>query len=150
MVLWINKMNRKILLLIMAVIITWNLLSEPMFISMFIKSEEIVVEIADTNQKKALGLMFRKSIPDNYGMLFIYSEEDQRAMWMKNALVSLDLIFLNAQKEVVEIIRNVPPCKKDPCKTYISKIKAQYVLEVRGNRSKEIELQAGDRLFFIL
>jgi uncharacterized membrane protein (UPF0127 family) len=45
---------------------------------------------------------------------------------------------------------NVPPCKKEPCKTYVTHVPAQYVLELRGNRAKELNLQPGDSVMFIL
>lgn len=123
--------------------------SETRFISLFIGSEEFIVEIAETEKEKATGLMFRKSIPDNFGMLFLYQGEDFRGIWMKNTLIHLDLIFLNSHREIVDIRINVPPCEEEPCKTYISKKKAKYVLELKGNRSKELKLKAGDSLFFI-
>ena len=144
------KMKRSILLLIIIFLSATKLISTPQFISIFIGTDEFLVEIADTDKKKALGLMFRKEIPDNFGMLFVYSEEDYRGIWMKNTLINLDLIYLNSAKEIVEIIYNVPPCKKDPCETYISEDKAQYVLELKGNRAKSLNLKKGDRIFFIL
>ncbi|MCK5004435.1 MAG: DUF192 domain-containing protein [Candidatus Aminicenantes bacterium] len=143
-------MKNKILLITMLAIVFSNLFSGSGFTTIFLGDEEFVVEIAETNREKALGLMYRKEIPDNFGMLFIYSNEDFRGMWMKNTLVNLDLIFLNSQKEIVEIIHNVPPCVKDPCKSYISEKKAKYVLELKGNRSKKLNLNEGDRIFFIL
>ena len=123
--------------------------AETRFISLFIGQEEFVVEIAETEEKKMTGLMYRKSIPDNFGMLFFYQNEDFRGMWMKNTLIHLDLIYLSSNREIVDIHINVPPCKKEPCKTYISKKKAKYVLELKGNRSKELKLKIGDSLFFI-
>jgi len=124
--------------------------SPPRFIPVLIGGEEFQVEIADTDKKKTLGLMFRKSIPDHYGMLFVYSREDYRGIWMKNTLIHLDLIFLNSSREIVRIFHNVPPCKQDPCKTYIPEEKAQYVLEIKGKRAKSLNLKTGDRIFFIL
>ncbi len=143
-------MKRSILILIIFFLFVTKLISTPRFISILIGEDEFLVEIADTDKKKALGLMFRKEIPDNFGMLFVYSIEDYRGIWMKNTLISLDLIYLNSAKEIIEIIYNVPPCKKDPCKTYISEGKAQYVLELKGNRAKSLNLKKGDRIFFIL
>ena len=143
-------MKNLILLIALFTIIFNNLFSGTGFITVFLGDEEFVVEIAETDKEKAFGLMYRKEIPDNFGMLFIYSKEDFRGMWMKNTLISLDLIFLNSQKEIVEIINNVPPCIKDPCQSYISGKKAKYVLELKGNRSKELDLKEGDRIFFIL
>lgn len=130
--------------------ISTSLVTGAEFITMFIGEVEFVVEVAKTDREKALGLMYRKEIPDNFGMLFIYSNEDYRGMWMKNTLVSLDLIFLNSEKEIVEILHNVPPCVKDPCRSYISEKKAKYVLELKGKRSEELDLNTGDRIFFIL
>ncbi len=143
-------MKNVIFLVVLLTILSSGLFSGAGFTSIFIGDEEFVVEIAESNGEKALGLMYRKDIPDNFGMLFVYSIEDFRGMWMKNTLVSLDLIFLNSKKEIVEIIKNVPPCEKDPCKSYISKKKARYVLELKGNRSEDLNLIEGDRIFFIL
>lgn len=123
--------------------------SETRFISLFIGQEEFIVEIAETEEEKITGLMFRKKIPDNFGMLFLYEGEDFRGMWMKNTLIHLDLIFLNSNREIVDIRANVPPCTMEPCETYISRKKAKYVLELKGNRSRELKLKTGDSLFFI-
>lgn len=119
-------------------------------IPLYIGSEQFVVEIADTSEKQLRGLMFRESIPDDYGMLFIYGEEGYRSMWMKNCKVHLDLIFLDADKQIINMYINVPPCKKEPCGTYESKRPAKYVLELRGNRANELKLKPGDTIFFIL
>jgi uncharacterized membrane protein (UPF0127 family) len=119
-------------------------------IPLHIGEEKFKVEIADTDEKQIRGLMFRKSIPDDFGMLFVYKAEDIRGFWMKNTLVHLDLIYLNRDKQVVDMFINVPPCKNDPCQTYVSKKPAQYVLELRGNRAKELDIKIGDAIFFLL
>ena len=118
-------------------------------IPLYIGETKFTVEIADTHEKQLRGLMFRKSIPGDYGMLFVYNDEQIRGFWMKNTLVHLDLIFLNKHKQVVDMILNVPPCEADPCQTYASDKKAQYVIELRGNRAKELNLKVGDTVFFI-
>lgn len=143
-------MKHTIYIVLILFAISTNLIPGPEFITMFIGGDEFVVEVAKTDREKALGLMYRKEIPDNFGMLFIYPNEDHIGMWMKNTLVSLDLIFLNSRKEIVEILHNVPPCEKDPCRSYISGKKAKYVLELKGKRSEELDLNTGDRIFFIL
>ncbi len=119
-------------------------------IPLCIGSVEFTVEIADTEERQMLGLMFRKTIPDDFGMLFVNNAEDYHNMWMKNTLVHLDLIFLNKSRQVVDMYINVPPCEKDPCESYPSRVRAQYVLELRGNRAKELNLKIGDTLFFIV
>lgn len=119
-------------------------------IPLYIGSVEFTVEIADTTEKQMVGLMNRMSISDNFGMLFVNAEEDYHSMWMKNTLVHLDLIFLNKSRQVVSMYINVPPCEKDPCESYPSRVRAMYVLELRGNRAKELNLKIGDTIFFIV
>lgn len=117
---------------------------------LYIGSEKFTVEIADTMEKQLRGLMFRKSVPDDFGMLFVHDGEGYRSIWMKNTLVHLDLIFLNRHKQVVDIYFNVPPCKKEPCESYVTRVPAQYVLELRGNRAKELNIKIGDTIYFTL
>ncbi len=119
-------------------------------IPLYIGSTSFTVEIADTPEKQVMGLMHRKSVPDDYGMLFTYAEEGIHPFWMKNTLVHLDIIFLNRDKQVVDIYFNVPPCRADPCDYYPNRIPAQYVLELRGNRAKELGLKEGDSIHFVL
>jgi uncharacterized membrane protein (UPF0127 family) len=119
-------------------------------IPLYIGSEKFTVEVAETEEAQMKGLMYRKHVPDDFGMLFIHEEEGYRSMWMKNCFVSLDLVFLNKNKQVVDMYINVPPCKNEPCDTYPSRIPAQYVLELRANRAKELNLKIGDTLTFIL
>jgi uncharacterized membrane protein (UPF0127 family) len=127
-----------------------SLAAEIKVIPLYIGTEKFMVEIADTPEKQLTGLMFREFIPDDFGMLFIHESEDYRSFWMKNCRVSLDIIFLDRNKQVINIHFNVPPCKGDPCKTYGSERPAQYVLELRGNRAKELNLKPGDTIFFSL
>lgn len=119
-------------------------------IPLYIGQEKFMVEVADTPEKQLTGLMYREFIPDDFGMLFIYRTENYRSFWMKNCRVHLDIIFLDKNKQVVNIHSNVPPCEDEPCKTYGSERPAQYVLELRGNRAKELNLKPGDTIFFSL
>lgn len=119
-------------------------------IPLYIGSEKFTVEVAETEEAQMRGLMYRKHVPDDFGMLFVHEEEGFRSMWMKNCFVSLDLIFLNKNKQVVDMYIDVPPCKNEPCDTYPSRIPAQYVLELRANRAKELNLKIGDTMTFIL
>ncbi len=119
-------------------------------IPLYINNHEIIVEVADTPAKKATGLMFRKNIPDDFGMLFIFDDEQIRSFWMKNCRVHLDIIYLDGAKQVVDIHKNVPPCQQEPCKSYVSKKRARYVLELRGGRTDELKLKIGGVVFFIM
>ena len=119
-------------------------------IPLYIGLEKFTVEIADTDEKRITGMMFREFVADDFGMLFIHETELPRGFWMKNCLVHLDIIYLDKNKQIINIHFNVPPCKSEPCPTYESERPAQYVLELRGNRAKELNLKPGDTIFFIL
>ena len=67
--------------------------------------KEIDIEIADTAYERKQGLMFRKSMQEDQGMLFIYEKEDLRGMWMKNTYVSLDILFINGKYEIIRIYK---------------------------------------------
>jgi uncharacterized membrane protein (UPF0127 family) len=69
---------------------------------------KVQAELADTTQKRAMGLMFRESLPANHGMLFTFLEEQEWSFWMKNTRMPLDIIWINKGKKIVHIERNVP------------------------------------------
>lgn len=106
----------------------------------------IKTEIADNDQKRAYGLMFRKNLPYEAGMLFIFDEEDFHSFWMKNTLIPLDILWLDKDMRILYYFANVPPCKSDPCQSYKPLFKAKYVLEVNSGFIKKENLKLGDRL----
>lgn len=108
-----------------------------------IKGEIIELEVAQTPQQQATGLMFRDSLPDNRGMLFSFDKPQVTSFWMKNVNISLDMIFLY-QGKVKAIASNVPPCKTNPCPVYGPKTIIDQVIELRGGRAKELGLKVND------
>jgi hypothetical protein len=104
------------------------------------------VELAITKEEKILGLMFRKSLGRNKGMLFVFNEEGIYPFWMKNTLIPLDIIWISSNNEVVFISENTQPCKEDSCFSITPTQKAKYVLEINAGVSKEIGLKIGDKL----
>ena len=92
----------------------------------------IRLELALTDQEKALGLMYRDSLPPDSGMLFVFDSDASLAFWMKNTFIPLDLVWLDAAGRVVDVRANVPPCRADPCPTYSPAAPARTVLEVNG------------------
>jgi uncharacterized membrane protein (UPF0127 family) len=101
-----------------------------------IGEERINVELARTPAEMQQGLMFRKSLCDDCGMLFVFESEGFHSFWMKNTLIPLDMLFIDANLTVVDVIHAVP-CEQDPCQIYAPKGKALYVLEVNGGRFDE-------------
>lgn len=107
--------------------------------------ETIELEIAQTPQQQATGLMFRQSLEDNRGMLFPFQYERNARFWMKNVPISLDMIFLNGDR-IVAIIPNVPGCTKTPCPIYEPEVLVDGVLELRGGRAAELGVKVNDQI----
>lgn len=103
---------------------------------------ELEVEIADEPREREKGLMFRKSL--STGMLFVFPNEMPLKFWMKNTLISLDMLFINREQKIVGIFENVQPCREDPCETYGPDIPTQYVLELPGGFAKMTSIKLGD------
>jgi len=108
------------------------------------ESYQIDLEVAETSQQQALGLMYREPLPDDRGMLFPFDPPRPVNFWMKNVPAPLDMIFIY-QGEIKAIASNVPPCDATPCPTYGPQQQViDAVIELRGGRAAELELQVGD------
>ncbi|MHC5225246.1 DUF192 domain-containing protein [Ignatzschineria sp. LJL83] len=112
---------------------------------MVILDVPISVELALDSASQARGLMYRQEMPENSGMLFMFSEETPLSFWMKNTLIPLDIIYINEQGNVVHIA-TAQPCKIQNCPSYPSVYPAKYVLELNAGRAEELGLSAGDNL----
>ena len=108
---------------------------------------KINVEIADDNEKRTKGLMFRENLEENDGMLFIFDNEEEQTFWMKNTVIPLDMIFINKNFKIVDI-QNAVPCKEDPCVLYKSAKPIQYVLEVNGYFTTKNNVKIGDKFIY--
>ncbi len=102
---------------------------------------KFMVEIADTRKKRAGGLMYRKNIPDNAGMLFVYNKSKHRTMWMKNTYISLDILFVDDMGRIVNISHNANPMSKTPVKSHHS---VNAVLEIKGGKAASLGIEVGD------
>ncbi|MDR0650473.1 MAG: DUF192 domain-containing protein [Candidatus Peribacteria bacterium] len=80
--------------------------------------------------------MFRKYLPEDAGMLFIFPTEQQYSFWMKNTLIPLDMLRLNADFQIVDL-QEAQPCTTDLCPSYVPISEAQYVLELNQGMSKK-------------
>ncbi|HXV68301.1 MAG TPA: DUF192 domain-containing protein [Nitrospira sp.] len=111
----------------------------------------IQAEVADTPQRRAIGLMFRDHLKKDHGMLFFFSEPRAWTFWMKNTKISLDLIWLDGAKRVVHIERTVPICTRrdDACPQYRPNSEdAVYVLEIAGGTVDGYKIEKGSKLQF--
>lgn len=105
------------------------------------------VEIAETQAEKAKGLMFRESLKEDKGMLFVYNEEGNYSFWMKNTSITLDIIWINSEKEVVYIKREAQPCNEE-CEILTSSENAQFVLEIKGGTTEKSNISIGNKIEF--
>ena len=101
------------------------------------------IEVATTDQDRALGLMFRRSLPENAGMLFLYDPPQPAAMWMKNTLIPLDIVFISPDGRVHRIESGAEPFSTSliPSEGTISA-----VLELNAGQADKIGLKRGDKV----
>lgn len=101
------------------------------------------VEIAATQAEQARGLMFRKSLAPDRGMLFVYKRPQPAAYWMKNTLIPLDIIFIQPNGRILSIVRNARPYDETPLP---SGGLVLGVLEIAGGRAAQLGILPGDRV----
>lgn len=101
------------------------------------------VEFAATDQAREMGLMFRKFLAPDRGMLFDFRIEKEVAFWMKNTLIPLDMVFIRADGHVYSIARNTTPGSLTPVP---SGGPVRAVLEIAGGRAAQIGVLPGDRV----
>lgn len=103
------------------------------------------IEVATSDQERALGLMFRRSLPDNAGMLFLYDTPQPATMWMKNTLIPLDMVFIAADGKVHRIEQNA-----EPFSTALIPSDGPIigVLELNGGEAAKIGLRRGDKVLY--
>jgi len=104
------------------------------------------VELAVTTEERSRGLMFREHLDPDKGMLFIYPDEGVHSFWMKNTLIPLDMVWINGNREVISISKDVQPCQTPQCPLISPGQKVQFVLELNGGTSDKIGLAVGDKI----
>ena len=109
--------------------------------SKYITSLEI--EIAEDNIERSKGLMFRKNMLENQGMLFIFSRQEYQSFWMRNTAISLDIIFVNSNNEIVTIHKNTNTFSD---KSYPSTKPAIFVVEVIAGFTDKYGINVGDKI----
>jgi YVTN family beta-propeller protein len=110
-------------------------------------AEEVYVDIANHPWEHARGLMFKKNLERNNGMLFVYEDDKTRSFWMKNTSIPLDMLFVNSNLTIVDIKENMQPCMEaDSCPSYISKQPARFVLELNAGFVQNKTVNVGDHL----
>jgi len=132
------------LLLVLAVLVAARQAdAAPLIIHAGGSSYKFEVELATTPAEREQGLMFRKSLAPNAGMLFLYPNEQEVAFWMKNTLIPLDMLFLKADGSIARIAHDAVPLDETPIPSNAA-VKA--VLEVNGGTAQALGIKEGDKV----
>jgi uncharacterized membrane protein (UPF0127 family) len=106
------------------------------------------LELALTPEEQAQGLMYRESLPQKTGMLFLFPDAAPHGFWMKNTMIPLDMIWMDDSGRVLYVSADTPPCKADPCPTYGPEAPARMVLEIAGGLAAREKITVGSTLKF--
>ena len=119
--------------------------------------KNIVCEDTETARNfftKSLGLMFRKSMPENKGFLMEFSSEgkDIYSIWMLFMRFPIDIIFIDSGKRVTDVVRNAPPVSLNPAtwKVYRPSEPVRWILEMKAGSAERKKISRGDRLSFVV
>lgn len=108
-------------------------------------NSKVFLEVAVTDEEREKGLMNRPSLAENHGMVFIFRPAKQITFWMKDTLISLDMIFINKGK-IMKIVKNAVPNQTSVL--YPSNTPVTEVIEVNGGFADKYMIKTGDRLVF--
>jgi uncharacterized membrane protein (UPF0127 family) len=116
----------------------------------FPDGETIRVDVADDSAEREKGLMFRTELAPDYGMLFVFDREGPLEFWMKNTLVDLDMVFIDAQKRITVVHEWVPRSRLDTPESQLARRAglARYVLELPAGAAARRGLKPGQTLRF--
>lgn len=100
------------------------------------------LEIADTPKKRELWLMFRESLPETSGMLFVFENPGMHSFWMRNTLIPLDILWLDGENKVIDLI-SATPCKEMPCPSYLPSAEATQAIELNSGTAAKFGIKKG-------
>jgi uncharacterized protein len=116
---------------------------DVLFVETAAARHEFSIELALTPEQQQLGLMFRRELPLNFGMLFVFDNDWEISMWMKNTFVSLDMIFIRNDGIIAHVTRRTTPRSTA---TIYSNTVARAVLEVAAGTADRLNIRLGDRV----
>jgi uncharacterized membrane protein (UPF0127 family) len=116
---------------------------EPLTVKTPTAVHEFRVEIADDFSEREQGLMYRKNLPETQGMLFEFPDVAERAFWMKNTVVPLDIIYISPQGRIVSIQKQAQPFDETPLPSFAP---AKGVLEIQGGLADKLGIKVGHQI----
>ncbi len=125
--------------------------AEPAMTPLTLPSGKVLqVEVMVSDEDRAMGLMFRPSLALDHGLLFVFDRSDFHGFWMKNCRFPIDMVWLDAGKQVVHVAEAVPPCKADPCPVYEPLRRARFVIELNAGQARREKAVVGSTVRFEL
>jgi uncharacterized membrane protein (UPF0127 family) len=123
--------------------------SAPAVIPLTLPSGKVLqVEVMVKDEDRQMGLMFRSSLAQDRGMLFVFDTLDFHGIWMKNCKFPIDILWLDEDKKVVHLAQSVPPCSADPCPVYQPLRRAAYVVELSAGQARKEKAVLGATIVF--
>ena len=119
--------------------------NEKIDVSIYNKNITFNVEVAKTIEERRHGLMHRKKILNNEGMLFIFPREKIIQLWMKNTYMPLDVIFISEDKVIIDLKKNMEKLSETIVK---SNVKSRYALEFNAGLINKLNIEIGDKVLF--
>ena len=119
--------------------------NEKIEVSIYNKNITFNVEVAKTIEERRIGLMYRKKLLNNEGMLFIFPGEKIIQLWMKNTYIPLDENFISENKVIVDIKKNMEKLSETIVK---SKVRSRYALEFNAGLINKLDIEIGDKVLF--
>lgn len=126
----------------------------PAVIPLTLPSGKVLqTEVMIKDEDRAMGLMFRPSLPLDHGMLFLFERPDFHGIWMKNCKFPIDILWLDADHKIVHLAEKVPPCtaKVDSaCEVYYPLARASFVVELNAGQARREKALVGSTVTFKL
>ena len=111
------------------------------------RETSLTVQVAHTQREMEKGLMFIERLPENEGMLFVFSSKVSGGFWMKNTFIPLSIAFLDSDGEILKIM-DMEPCKENNCPIYDPKLYYHYAIEVNRGWFEKNQIKEGDYVRF--
>jgi uncharacterized membrane protein (UPF0127 family) len=128
--------------------------ARPAVIPLTLPSGKVLqTEVMVKDEDRAMGLMFRPSLPLDHGMLFLFEQPDFHSIWMKNCKFPIDILWLDADRKVVHLEEKVPPCTASEdknCPVYTPLARASYVVELNAGQARREKALVGSTIAFTL
>jgi uncharacterized membrane protein (UPF0127 family) len=125
--------------------------SLPAVVPLTLPSGKVLqVEVMVSDEDRAMGLMFRPSLPADRGLLFRFERSDFHGIWMKNCRFPIDIVWLDEERKVVDVKEAAPPCKAEPCPVYLPMRRATWVVEINSGQARREKLVRGASVSFEL